>query len=170
MTLRVSRLMVSATIALGLVLGVAGVPAQAAVQTKVPRGYCSRGLKPGCVEWTHQIATATNDSPSYYVNKGGSLTIQICDSYSNQATLGAQFGPIKNFLSLNFSVTIVTSYSVCSGASTPVTKSGYYHWHGSARRWQSKVYEGLLCGAKYCIPNYHYNVAEDRWHYRVYSG
>ena len=143
------------------------VPASAANQ---PAGYCSHGMRPGCVVSTNAISTLTADSDSFFLNKGGSLTINICRTYSNQSSLGGQLGPIKKFVSLNFGVTLVNSYEICTGASTPVSSAGFWHWHGSARRWQSKVYQGLLCGAKYCIPNYSFPIAQDRWFFRPTKG
>ena len=34
----------------------------------------------------------------------------------------------------------------------------------------SKVYQGMLRGAKYCITNYGYPVAQDRWYGRLVTG
>ncbi len=139
---------------------------QAASATSYPSGYCAVRLQEYCVNSTSQISDATDTSASYYVNKGGSLSIQICKSYSNSSSLGINFGPIKDYLGINAGVTLQSSYSVCTGASTPVTKSGYYHWYGSAKRWSSGI---DICGRAGCGVSYHV-IAQDRWYYRVVSG
>jgi hypothetical protein len=150
-----------------VMLAAQAVPASAATE---PAGYCSHGWRPGCVVSTWQLPTLTDNSASFYLFKGGTLNINICKTYSNQAALGGQFGPIKNFVNLNFGVNLTQSYEICTGASTPVPRTGWWHWHGEAKRWQSKVYDGLLCGAKFCIQNFSYPVAQDRWHFRPTPG
>lgn len=119
---------------------------------------------------TWKIAALVDAGPSYQVNKGGSLTISICHSYSNSASLGASFGPIKNYISATWGVTIEASYTACSGASSPVTKTGKYHWYGYATRWESKMYWGDRCGKGNCVPIYTYPIAQARWSYRVVAG
>jgi hypothetical protein len=150
-----------------VILAAQAIPVSAATN---PAGYCSRSFRPGCVESTGSISTLTADSASFFLFKGGSLTINICKTYSNSAALGGQFGPIKNFVNINFGVSLTTSYEICTGASTPVPSTGFWHWHGSARRWQSKVYDGLLCGAKFCIQNFSFPIAQDRWFFRPTKG
>jgi len=135
-----------------------------------PSGYCSRGVRPGCIESTGQISTLTENSDSIYLNKGDTMTLTLCKTYSNSAALGGQFTPIKNYVSLNFSVSLTVSYQLCTGANVKATSAGYWHWYGYAKRWESKVYQGLLCGAKYCIPNYTYPIAQDRWYWRLIKG
>lgn len=154
----------AATLPLVALLSIAGV--QSASATTYPSGYCAVKLQDYCVNHTSQIASATDTSASYYVNKGGSLSISICNSYSNSGSLGINFTPIKNYLSINAGVTIQSSYSVCTGASTPVTVSGWYHWYGSAKRWESWI---DVCGRAGCGISYE-NVAQDRWYYKVVAG
>jgi hypothetical protein len=156
--------MLAAALSLAALVSIAGM--QSASATTYPSGYCAVQIGQGCVNNTTQIASATNTSASYYVSKGGSLSIQICNSYSNSSSLGAAFGPIKNYLTINASVTIQSSYSICTGASTPVTVSGYYHWYGSAKRWKSGI-DG--CGRAGCGVN-HSVIAQDRWYYKVVAG
>jgi hypothetical protein len=154
----------AATLPLVALVSIAGV--QSASATTYPSGYCAAKLQDYCVNKTAQISSATNTSSSYYVNKGGYLTISICNSYSNSGSLGVAFTPIKNYLTINAGVTIQSSYSICTGASTPVTKSGYYHWSGSARRWESWI---DVCGRGGCGISYEV-VAQDRWYYKVVAG
>ena len=156
--------MLAVTLSLVSLVSIVGV--QPASATTYPSGYCAVRLQQGCVNYTQQIASATNTSSSYYVKKGGSLTISICNSYSNSSSLGASFGPIKSFLTLNASVTLQSSYSICTGASSPVTASGYYHWYGSAKRWKSGI-DG--CGRAGCGVSYTVT-AQDRWYYKVVAG
>ncbi len=154
----------AATLPLVALLSIAGV--QSASATTYPSGYCAVKLQDYCVNKTAQISSATNTSASYYVSKGGSLSISICNSYSNSGSLGVAFTPIQKYLTLNASVTIQSSYSICTGASTPVTKSGYYHWYGSAKRWESWI---DVCGRGGCGISYEV-VAQDRWYYKVVAG
>ena len=91
-----------------------------------PAGH--QGIDPGDVD-------LTNNSPSYSIHKGGEPTISICNPYSKSKSRGSQFGPIRNFISANLNITIVTSQTVCSGASDPVAKTGWFQ-----------------CGKGYCIP------------------
>jgi hypothetical protein len=98
------------------------------------------------------------------------MTLTLCKTYSNSASLGGQFTPIKNYLSLNFSVSLTVSYELCTGGNVKATSTGYWHWYGYAKRWQSKVYQGEICGAKFCIPNYSYPIAQDRWYWRLVTG
>jgi len=162
---------VAACLPLAALISLVGIqPANAANATHYPKGYCKVDFHQGCVKSTWRISSLTDTSPSYYVHKGGSLTISICKSYSNSASLGAQFGPIKKFVSLNVGVTLQSSYTVCSGASDPVTKSGWYHWYGSAKRWKSDVYYCVPAGRAGCLPDDSYPIAQDRWYYRVVAG
>jgi hypothetical protein len=154
----------AAILPLVALVSIAGV--QSASATTYPSGYCAVKIQEDCVNYTEQISSATNTSASYYVSKGGSLSISICNSYSNSGSLGVAFTPIKNYLTLNASVTIQSSYSICTGASTPVKVSGYYHWYGSAKRWKSGI---DVCGRGGCGISYHV-YAQDRWYYKVVAG
>jgi hypothetical protein len=149
-----------------------GAQAAARISHGPPRGYCKTSPKANpCVNWTHKDSTLTDNSASYYVHKGGSLSISICKSYSNTRALGVTFGPIKKFVAATFSITLVTSYSICTGASDPVKKSGWYHWHGTAKRWRSKIQTYVGCTGRGCQPlQWSYNEAQDRWHFRVVPG
>jgi hypothetical protein len=162
--------LVAACLPLAVLTSVAAMPVQSAAATSYPSGYCAVKYVMGCVKKTWQISTLTDTGPSYYVHKGGSLSISICKSYSNSASLGAQFTPIKDYLSINVGVTIESSYTVCTGASDPVSKAGYYHWYGTAKRWESDVYYCVPAGRAGCLPDDSYPVAQDRWYYRVVSG
>jgi hypothetical protein len=146
------------------------VAASSASAATIPSGYCSHGIKPGCVESTSQISTLTENSDSIYLNKGDSMTLSLCKTYSNSASLGGSYTAIKDYLSLNFSVSLTTSYSICTGASVKATSAGYWHWYGYSKRWQSKVYEGMSCGKGYCITNYSYPIAQDRWYWSLQKG
>jgi hypothetical protein len=148
----------------------AAVLAPSASAATSPRGYCSHGLRPGCVESTSRISTLTENSDSIYLNKGDTMSLTLCKTYSNSASLGAQYTAIKDYLNINFSVSLTTSYSICTGATVKATSSGYWHWYGYAKRWRSKVYDGMLCGAKYCITNYSYPIAQDRWYWHLEKG
>jgi hypothetical protein len=153
-----------------IALGLSAALASPASATTKPKGYCSHGAKPGCVESTWQIATLTENSDSIYLHKGDAMSLTLCKTWSNSRSLGAQYTAIKDYLSINFSVSLTTSYSICTGATVKVTSTGYWHWYGYAKRWKSKVYEGMLCGAKYCITNWSYPVAQARWYWRLVKG
>jgi hypothetical protein len=153
-----------------IILGLAAVLAVPASAATKPSGYCSHGSRPGCVESTWQISTLTENSDSIYLNKGDTMSLTLCKTWSNSASLGAQYTAIKDYLNINFSVSLTTSYSICTGATVKATSTGWWHWYGYAKRWKSKVYEGMLCGAKYCITNWSYPIAQDRWYWRLVKG
>ena len=154
----------AATLPLVALLSIAGM--QSASATTYPSGYCSVKLQDYCVNSTWKISSATNTSASYYVSKGGSLSISICNSYSNTGSLGINFTPIQKYITINAGVSIQSSYSICTGASTPVKASGYYHWYGSAKRWESAI---DVCGRGGCGISYEV-IAQDRWYYKVVAG
>jgi hypothetical protein len=151
-----------------LVLPVALAPSAGAATN--PGGYCSHGLRPGCVESTWQISTLTENSDSIYLDQGDTMSLTLCETWSNSASLGAQYAAIKDYLNINFSVSLTTSYSICTGATVKATSTGWWHWYGYAKRWQSTVYQGMACGAKYCVTNYTYPVAQDRWYWQLVQG
>jgi hypothetical protein len=157
----------AAAAALAIVAVIAVTAASAATQ---PPGYCSHGLRPTCVESTWQISTLTENSDSIWLNEGDTMTMTLCETYSNTAALGASFGAVAKFLALNASVTLPASYGCAPARSVEATKTGWWHWYGSAKRWESKVYEGLTCGAKFCVTNYSYPVAQDRWYWQLEQG
>jgi len=165
---RFSHIFLASALFIGLVISL--LSASSARAATIPSGYCSHAFKPGCVESTSEISTLTENSDSIYLNKGDSMTLTLCKTYSNSASLGGQYTAIKDYVSLNFSVSLTTSYQICTGASVKATSAGYWHWYGYAKRWQSKVYGGTLCGKGYCIPIYSYPVAQDRWYWRLEQG